>query len=104
MVVVEAMASGLPVVASAIGGIPEILKFGGGVLVEPSNSTVLATELKRLILERNLRMRMREQAINVIQAHFTWDLIRQRYTQIADEVATCGDIHKTISSEILVSC
>jgi spore coat protein SA len=104
MVIVEAMASGLPVVASASGGIPEILRNGGGFLVEPSNPVALAAELKRLVLDQQLRMHMKAEAIKTIKTHFTWDIIRQHYTRIADEVTRCGDMHKAPLLETPASC
>ncbi|MHB1519433.1 MAG: glycosyltransferase family 4 protein [Acidimicrobiales bacterium] len=47
--VLEAMASGLPVVASAVAGIPEVVRNGTtGLLVTPGDSAALATALRRL--------------------------------------------------------
>jgi glycosyltransferase involved in cell wall biosynthesis len=51
----QAMAAGLPVVASRIGGIPETLDHGAsGLLVEPGNVKALADALVRLVKEPNL--------------------------------------------------
>ena len=50
MAIVEAMAAGLPVVASRIGGIPEIVEHGvTGLLFEPGNAEDLANNLRRLL-------------------------------------------------------
>jgi glycosyltransferase involved in cell wall biosynthesis len=46
--IVEAMARGLPVVGSAVGGIPELLRDGGGVVVPPGDPASLARELATL--------------------------------------------------------
>ena len=49
MVIIEAMSNGLPVIASRIGGIPEIVEDGvTGVLFEPGNSEDLAEKMKLL--------------------------------------------------------
>ena len=56
IVVAEALAAGRPVVASAIGGIPEIVRDGReGLLVAPSDRAALARALARLCEERELR-------------------------------------------------
>ena len=55
----EAMACGLPVVSSAISGIPELVEDGRtGVLVPPQDSVALADALQRLARDSDLRSRM----------------------------------------------
>ncbi|MGO9111431.1 MAG: glycosyltransferase [Thermoguttaceae bacterium] len=50
MVVLEAMAAGLPVVASAVSGIPEAVRDGiEGLLVEPANPSALAAAIGRFV-------------------------------------------------------
>jgi glycosyltransferase involved in cell wall biosynthesis len=48
-VVLEALASGRPVVASNVGGIPEILKEGSGILVEPENPEALTKGMEEAL-------------------------------------------------------
>ena len=56
--VLEAMASGLPVVASAVGGIPEIVQdHVTGVLVPPQQVSILTAALKSFLMDANTRMR-----------------------------------------------
>ncbi len=56
---VEAMAAGKPVVASSVGGLPEIVKHDEtGFLVEPNNPSVLAEALARLIGDPQLAQQM----------------------------------------------
>jgi glycosyltransferase involved in cell wall biosynthesis len=50
--VVEAMARGLPVVASAIGGLPELLGEGSGIIVPPRDPDALAAVLVDLAADR----------------------------------------------------
>jgi glycosyltransferase involved in cell wall biosynthesis len=58
-VLVEAMAAGLPVVASDVGGIPEVVRDGEtGLLVPPGDAVALATALDRLMADPDLRARL----------------------------------------------
>ena len=59
MAVLEAMAAGLPVVASAVGGIPEIVVDGEtGLLVQPSDPEELAAALRKLFADPSLAARL----------------------------------------------
>ncbi|MBM3557790.1 MAG: glycosyltransferase family 4 protein, partial [Alphaproteobacteria bacterium] len=58
-VVAEAMASGLPVVATRVGGIPELLRVPeGGEFVPPGNAAALARAIGRLTADPDSLMRM----------------------------------------------
>jgi colanic acid/amylovoran biosynthesis glycosyltransferase len=54
----EAMSHGLPVVATSVGGIPELLEDGAGLLVQPRDPIALADALARLDAEDELRGRI----------------------------------------------
>jgi glycosyltransferase involved in cell wall biosynthesis len=57
--VLEAMAAGLPVVASWVGGVPEAVLDGRtGLLVRPGDPAELAAALERLVAEPALRRRL----------------------------------------------
>ena len=57
--VLEAMAAGLPVVASAVGGLPEMVEDGHtGYLVAPGDAAALGEALARLVADPDLRRRM----------------------------------------------
>jgi len=62
-VILEAMASGVPVIGSAIGEIPEILSYGeAGVLVRPGDEEGLADAIMRLDEKRELRAELAAKA------------------------------------------
>ncbi len=79
MVNVEAMASGLPVVATDAGGIPEIFAEGGGLLVPRDSIEALATALQRLILEPSLRRHLAREGFANYQKRFRWSMISAGY-------------------------
>jgi len=55
----EALATGLPVVASAVGGLPDVVKHQrSGILVEPENTASLMKAIMRLAVDRPLRCAM----------------------------------------------
>jgi colanic acid/amylovoran biosynthesis glycosyltransferase len=63
VVLLEAMASGVPVVASRITGIPELVEDGtSGVLVAPGRSDLLAAALRSLLADTGRRAELAEQA------------------------------------------
>jgi glycosyltransferase involved in cell wall biosynthesis len=56
MAILEAMAAGLAVVASSVGGIPEIIRTEHeGILVSPGDKVALAAALERVLLDHRLR-------------------------------------------------
>jgi glycosyltransferase involved in cell wall biosynthesis len=62
--IVEAMALGLPVVGSRVGGIPAVIVDGeSGRLVEPGNAAALAGALIELALDERLRAKLGEAAV-----------------------------------------
>lgn len=71
--VCEAMLSARPVVATAVGGIPEIVVDGeNGYLVPPHNPAVLAERLRTIATNPELGARMGENANAVAKRRLTW--------------------------------
>ncbi len=62
MAVADARSRGLPVVASAVGGIPEAIAGGGALLVPPDDPRALAEALNQWFTEPSLRSRLRQNA------------------------------------------
>jgi len=63
-VLIEAMASGLPIVATNTGGIPEMIKDGyNGILAEKENSRSLAEKIIMLASDGNLKAELSENAL-----------------------------------------
>jgi len=76
----EAMASGLPVVATRVGGNPELVEHGvTGTLVPPSNPLVLATALRCYTEDAGLRAAHGDAGRRRALQHFTLDRMAQAY-------------------------
>ena len=68
----EALASGVPAISTALSGIPEIIEDGvTGLLVEPSSVAELADAVVRLVRDPALRERMGSAAVHRAHANFS---------------------------------
>jgi len=86
MVNVEAMAAGLPVLASRVGGIPEAVVDGEtGLLVPPGDASALAASLSALIDDPERRHRMGEAARARAQ-DFTWQATALRVHELYESI------------------
>jgi glycosyltransferase involved in cell wall biosynthesis/predicted O-methyltransferase YrrM len=77
---VEAMAAGLPVVASRIGGLPFTVADGAtGLLCEPGDPDDLARKLEMLLDDPELRARMGQAGRRRFEEHYAWPVIVDRH-------------------------
>ena len=84
----EAMAHGVPVVASAIGGIPELLEGGSGLLVPPEDPGALADALAGLAADPELRAALGESGRQRIAQEFEAGTIARRLSQLFELAAS----------------
>jgi len=83
VVMLEAMASGVPVIASRVGGIPEALKYGKvGVLIEQKNSKQIKDSVISLLHNDDLRMSLSKKGREWILKTFSWDNLAKQITEI----------------------
>jgi starch synthase len=76
VVCAEAMAHGKPVVATAVGGLKELVDHGRtGLLVEAGDSAALRAAIDRLLGDSALRRRLGEAGRADVAARFSWDAV-----------------------------
>lgn len=79
-VLLEGLASGLPVAASRIAGIPDVVRHGvNGLLADPGDEVDLADVLGRLITDGDLRRRLGDAARRTVEEDLTWETVTRRY-------------------------
>lgn len=89
LVVLEAMAAGLPVLSTKVGGIPYQVESGCGVLVEPGNPQAIAEAFEQMTQDKSRSIAMGRNAKQVVKSKFSWENSAQKacvtYHQILAE-------------------
>jgi spore coat protein SA len=88
MVNVEAMATALPVIATAVGGIPEIFQEGGGLLIPSNSPGALATAIDLLLKDSGKRHQLASESYRIFQKRYRWQEIHSQYRGLIDSI--CG--------------
>lgn len=85
--ILEALAAGLPVVATRVGGIPDSVRDGEtGLLAESENPASLATAMRRIMEEPELGKRLGKAACEMIDNEFTEPRLVQKTLEFYEEV------------------
>ncbi|MBI3949640.1 MAG: glycosyltransferase [Acidobacteria bacterium] len=86
VVCLEAIAAGKPIIASRVGGLPEVIRDGeNGLLVEPANAGALRAALARVLDSQPLRSTLSTQARLTAQ-QYDWDVVGKKFTRLLERV------------------
>lgn len=91
----EAMAAGVPLIASAVGSLPEVVDApNGGVMVPPSDPEALAAATVRLLDNPGLRDSLSKSA-RLSARRFSWDRVADAHFKFIENVAAPGVNRRT---------
>jgi len=83
MTLLEAMASGTPVVASKVGGVPEMIVDGTtGILVPPKDAAALARSIETVLADRDLARKMSTDARTRVLEEFSAAVMARRTADV----------------------
>ncbi|PSP95666.1 hypothetical protein BRC91_01765 [Halobacteriales archaeon QS_4_62_28] len=86
-VILEAQATATPVIATRVGGVPEVVNNGEtGLLCDTQDSDALATAIDRLAADPTEGKRLGEAGRDAISETYSWDSLYGRYEQFLTEV------------------
>lgn len=83
-VLIEAMASGLPIVATTVGGLPEVIREDEGRLVEPRDPDALARAIEQTLTTETLRSRM--ERIEAVSERYGYQTFADTWTEAYSEL------------------
>ena len=95
MVVLEAMAAGVPVVAAKVGGLPDLVEDGrSGLLCDPYNAASIRAGVERALDNRSATAEMAKLARQRARERFHPKVVAQRHVEIYRELLGNGRIDR----------
>ena len=85
----EAFYLNVPVIATNVGGIPELIKDDEtGMLVPSENPNKLADAVNELLFDKQKAKRLANNGNKFVKSHMTWDIILPKYIQFYEDLVT----------------
>ena len=89
-VILEAMAAGLPVVASAVGGIVDIVNESNGVLIPEKDPKLIADAIEMILVNNNVAQRLSKQGLKFVNENYSDSVIEESYNQFFKSLHSKG--------------
>jgi glycosyltransferase involved in cell wall biosynthesis len=86
--VLEAMANAVPVVATRVGGIPELVDDESGILVPPDDPAALARACELVLASEDLRTNLALGGVRRVEQHFELHAVARRVVAVYDQLAS----------------
>jgi len=86
LTILEAMAAGVPVIATRVGGTPEVVDAGSGRLVPPRDAQSLAAVLAELHADAAGRLELGTSARRRVEEHFTLERMVSEYRRVYERL------------------
>lgn len=103
LTLIEAMAAGVPVVSTRVGGVDEVIIDGEtGLLAEAGDDVQLANHLERLHCDSDLRRQIVLAGVDRARSQFSLERMHREYTQLYDELVSGSGKQTRISGQVSV--
>jgi len=87
LVVLEALATGTPIIASKVAGIPDIIQEGyNGLIVPPKDVELLAAAIQKLAYTPDIQKKMSAHARQTVSQEFSWKSIAKEVLRVYEKV------------------
>ena len=82
-VIKEAFFLQVPVIATNVGGIPELISNNiTGLLVPPENPEAMTDAINKLLSDNNTKQKLSKNAFEFINKNFSWDILIEKYIKL----------------------
>lgn len=92
MALLEAMACSCPVIATAVGGVPEVIEdHKSGLLVPPEDPDALARAIEKLLADAQLRELLAKNAYKIVAKHYSFGRTSKSFLQLYKRILQADD-------------
>ena len=82
LVILEAWAAGLPVISTAVGGVPDLCNDGNAILVPPDDPEALSDAMESLARDPRRREALGAEGRSLVRERYSWETIAEQYERV----------------------